>query len=244
MKFLDGVEPINFDEKEHKYTDKTGRELISVTTLIHLYQPIFDPTGEILINKAIKEGVTPEELRKQWDYERDAACERGTQAHKELEYWIDNGKIDKKGEYKDVVKQIKNIKFKGDLKSETILWSKKYGIAGTCDLFDFYDSNQVDIWDLKTNKSIKKTSFFRRGQGFEMMLPPIQHLQNANFIVYSLQLSIYELLVEELGFWVNNKTLIYVTPKTKEVKLIPVLPLRKEALAIIEHYHKNKNIIT
>ncbi len=243
MKFLDGVEPINFEEVEHKYTTQKGEGLISVSTLVHEYVPLFDSTGEILIKKAAKDGITPEELKKQWDFERDSACLRGKTVHSEMEYWIDNKKIDKKGEFADVIKQIKKIDFRGQIKSETILYSEAMKLAGTVDLIDFYQDFNANILDLKSNKALKKTSFFTRGVGFEMMLYPINHLQSCNFVHYSLQLHIYAILLEEMGYWVNEKTLIYITPKERKIKLHPILPLRKEAISI-KHYNwtqfKNK----
>lgn len=240
MKFLDGVEPIIFKEKEHKYFTKSGKELISVSTIIKLYSQPFDPTGEILIRCAEKQGKTPDELRKEWDYERDSSCDRGHKLHKEAEYWIENKKIDKKGEFVDVIKQLKNIQFKGDLKSETILYDETLGLAGTADLIDIYNNCFIDLWDFKQNKAIKKSSFFRRGEGYQMMQYPIQHLMDCNYVHYSLQLTIYSLLLENAGYWINNTTLLYLTPKQRQLKQIPVPSLRKEALAIINHYNKTK----
>ncbi len=244
MKFLEGVEPIIFKEKEHQYFTPQGQELISASTLVHEYSPPFDPTGSILINKAEKLGISPEELRKQWDYERDSACERGTQFHKEAEYWVENRKVAPankyKGQYRDVIKQLKQITFKGTPITETVVYSVRLGLAGTIDLLDMYDTNKADIKDWKTNKALKFKSFFKRGLGYQKMLPPVGHLLDCNFVHYSLQLAIYEILMEENGYWINDKTLYYINPKTRIVEHHKVLPLRKEAMKIINHFNINK----
>jgi len=234
MKFLPGVEPISFDHDKHIYSDG-DRQLISVTTLIHKYVPEFDPTGEIIARCAARDGVTVEELRAEWDWECEKACIKGRSLHSQMEYWIDHGKIGP-GDFQDVVGQFANLGFKGKLRSETIIYSKELGIAGTVDVTDCYGNNELDVIDFKTNKALKKTSFFKRPGGFEKMLPPVRHLMSCNFIHYSIQQELYGILLEEAGYWINDRVILYLNPKTRILEKHPCLPLRKEAEAIIEHY--------
>ncbi len=235
MKFLPGVEPIEFKEKEHQYFSK-GKELISATTLIHLYVPPFDPTGEIIARCAARDGKTVDKLRAEWDLECTKKCDSGHVLHKQMEHWIDHRKI-LPGDFDDVVKQFAKFKFNGKLISETIVYSNTLGIAGTVDLIDHYGDNEADLLDFKQNKSLKKQSFFHRDKGgFEKMLHPVSHLMNCNFVTYSLQMCLYALLLEEYGCWVNEKTLLYLNPKTRVLERHATLNLRKEMEAIIEHY--------
>lgn len=231
---------ISFEPVAHKYTDENGQELISVSTLIHKYTKEFDLDGSILKRCAEKKGVTPEELKAEWLKINKDSCDYGHGVHAEIEYFIKNGKIQKNGIYKDIVKKFKKIKFKGKLQSEVRLSNLNFRIAGTADLVEFVDNNIINLLDIKTNRALKKTSFFTRGVGFEMMLYPVQHLQSCNFVHYSLQLHIYAILLEELGYWVDEKTLIYITPKERQIKLHPILPLRNEAIAMIKHYNLTK----
>lgn len=226
------VEPLIFKEKEHRYFTKSGKELISCSKLIHKYSPEFDPKGEIIAGSAKKKGKTVEELRKEWDYERDSANEKGTNFHKQAEYWVENKQI-QDSDYKDVILQLSKFPFKGQLQSETTIYSQELGIAGTVDLIDWFDNN-CDVLDFKTNKKLKKLSFFRKG--YEMMLYPVNHLMNCNFVHYSLQQEIYAIILEENGYWVENKTLLYINPKTRLIEQHPVQPLREEAMNIIKHY--------
>lgn len=236
MRFLQNTTPVNFNVEKHEYTTLDNKKLVGVNELIHLYREPFDEDGQLLIRCAQKKGISPEELRKQWDQKRDDSCVRGHNLHEEIEYYILNRKIKKDGQFIDAVKQIKKYKFKGKLIPEVVIWSPKYGLAGTVDLLDVYGDYQVDIGDWKQNAEIKQKSFYTRGSGYQMMLWPLSHLMDCNFIHYSLQLSLYELILEEYGYWVNEKKLYHLNPKTNKFDIYSTLSLRKEALNIINHY--------
>ncbi len=235
MKFLKGVVPITFNEPEHKYY-LDGEQLTSVSSLIHLYTPEFDPDGSILRNCSIKRGVSEGELRKEWDKERDDACDRGHQLHHEAEFWIDNKRFKPKGKWRDVVSQIAGLPFKGSLISETIIYSDKLKLAGTVDVIEEIAPKTCNIWDFKQNKKLSYKSFFKRGEGYSKMLYPVDHLLNCNYILYSLQLQIYGILLEQNGYKVGDKTLIYIPPKTRIIELHPIQDLKKEAWDLIEHF--------
>lgn len=232
MKFLDNKQ-IFFDPELHKY--RLGQDdYISASTLVKKYAPEFDADGTILARCAAKRGITPEELQKEWDDNRDDAGEYGTRFHAEAEYWVDTGKI-RKTEFSDIIKQLKKIKFRGKLRSETIIYSEELKIAGTVDLLDQY-GDELNILDYKTNKQLKKTAFYSKETGYSKMLYPINHLMDCNFIHYSLQQEIYGLILEQYGYWVNEKILLYINPKTRKIEEHPIEPLRKEAQDIISHF--------
>lgn len=235
---------LTFDKENHKYFNKHGIEYISVSHLIELYRPKFDPTGEIIKRKAEKLGVSVQQLRKEWDDIRDNAAIKGTAIHKLAEDWINTGEWDKTSQYSNAIEQISKMEFKGQLHSETRIFSDKFGIAGTIDLIDEYKNKELNIWDFKSNKALKKKSFFsKEKRGYEMMLFPCEHLMDCNFVHYSLQLNIYSIIMEENGYWTNDKTLIYINPKTNLIELHPVLPLRDDALLMIKHYNRVKFLL-
>lgn len=235
MKFLRGKNKIKFDPVEHKYT-LDGENFPSVSTLIHLYCPPFDPTGEIIARCAAKRGITVAELRKEWDFERDSACDRGHTLHSEAEHWIDTAEINEQGQYVETVRNISKIPFVGRLKSETVIYSENFKLAGTVDVIEQFPRKYCNIWDFKQNKKLSMKSFFERGKGYSYMLYPVNHLMNCNFVHYSLQLHIYALILEDNGYTVGEKRLIYVPPNTTEIQVHPVLELKAEAKAIISHF--------
>ncbi len=57
---------VKFEPVEHKYTDIEGNKYISVTQLLNLYVPDFDPTGIILYKCSQREGISKETLQQRW----------------------------------------------------------------------------------------------------------------------------------------------------------------------------------
>src|SRR3990167_9876162 len=110
---------IRFEPVEHRYFNDKGEELISVSKLLSFYKQPFDEDGSILLRCAQKEGISPEELKKQWEDKKDSACVRGKNFHAQIEHFIKTGQILDK-DYKDVIEKFALIKFDGKLKSETI----------------------------------------------------------------------------------------------------------------------------
>lgn len=229
-----------FKADTHQYFTKQGQELAPVSHVIKKYCQKFDPTGEIIARCAARDGKTVEEKRKEWDEIRDTASDKGNSFHRQAEHWVKTKTI-LDDDYKDVISQLTKIPFKGTLHSEVKLFSEELGIAGTSDLMDQHNGI-VDIYDFKTNKELKKKSFFDvKSRQYKYMLSPVSHLMDCNFVHYSLQLSIYQILLEEHGYWVNDKTLLYITPKTRQIKIHPTLPLYDEAWEIINDFKRRQS---
>lgn len=229
---------IHFDEPSHTYTRKdTGEKLISVSTLLGKYKQPFDPDGAILKKCAEKKGVTPEELKAEWEKTKVDACVRGTSFHTQVEEYINTKKIPD-GPDKDIVESFAKIKFKGKLYSEVLIYSLEDMIAGTADLIELFPKSHFNLYDFKTNKKLEKYSPWGK-----RMLSPINHIYDCNFNVYQLQLSLYSYLLEEKGFWVKEMAIFYVNPKSREIEVHPIDNMRNDVLKLIDHY-KNPNTIS
>ena len=226
-----------FKPETHKYF-LDGKELVSCSTLVKFFSPTFDEKGEIIKRCADREGITVEELQKRWDKEKNDAADRGNSFHTQAQYWVENKKVGE-GDYKDIVKQLTKFKFKGKLIAERKVYNKDFGIAGTIDLTEIFKNNVKYLYDYKTNKKLKMRGFFdREKRRFTNMLDPIKHLEDCNFVHYSLQLSLYRLIEEENGSWVDGTEILYVNPKTRQIERYPVKYYRKECLRMIEQYKK------
>lgn len=116
---------------------------------------------------------------------------------------------------------------------ELLMWNDEYKIAGQSDKVFITTSRgtrYVDIDDYKTNKEIRKAGF--RG---ERMLPPINHLQNCNYIHYSLAISLYAWMMEEFGFTVRHLGFHHYNNK------YDIEYLKDDVLKMLR-YHKNRNL--
>ena len=105
-----------------------------------------------------------------------------------------------------------NPKYSGktlnEILKEVIVYSKELGIAGTIDLLVYNsEQNMYHLVDWKTNKRIDKNSF-RNKKG---ILSSSQHLDDCNFVNYSLQLSFYRYILERYyGLEVGSQTLFHL----------------------------------
>jgi hypothetical protein len=73
-----------FDEGPHRYTDTNGNEYISTTTIIGNYVPKFD-ADFWAHKKAIEQGVSEREIKRQWERIKNEACSRGNFKHNMFE---------------------------------------------------------------------------------------------------------------------------------------------------------------
>jgi hypothetical protein len=90
---------------------------------------------------------------------------------------------------------------------ELIIWNDEYQVAGQADrvfIETVFGDRYVDIDDYKTNKVLKRTSYYVRGKGHQMMKPPIQHLMDCKHVRYNLQVSMYAYFLEAMGFKVRQ----------------------------------------
>jgi len=226
---------VTFEPIEHAYTTKDGQRLISVSQLIKKFSPEFDPDGSILRRKAAELGVSPEELKKEWDKKKDDSCVFGTNFHKSAEHFIETGKILKDDNQKLVKALKKKVKFAGNVFSEQLLYNLNFGIAGTTDVVEYFEEdNSISLKDFKTNgwasgKPLEKFSIFKN-----RMLPPLSNKFCTQFYKYCLQLSLYGWMLEEKGYWVKDLTLLHI--RRDDIEIHPVPYLRNDVITILNHH--------
>lgn len=190
-----------FDEERHLYF-VNGVPHPSVSSLIKKHETKVD-FDVIAQRVATREGKTVEEIQAQWTKVKEDACALGTQTHSYGEFY-DGTQIPQNG-FQEAAK-----KFWDELPpyyevvhKELRMYSRKYQYAGTCDilLLDKRTDTLV-IPDFKTNKDLWKS--------YQMMKKPFEHLKQNNYNKYQLQLSYYQLMIEEAGFKVSNRALIWL----------------------------------
>jgi len=240
------LEPI-----EHVYIHrKTGIKYQSVTKTIASIEPHFDAEGvsaaiERQADTAKQEvyiGMTQEQILEYWQMLNDEANTYGTLVHNTIEtylkankWWFPTDPFQQKviAGY-DALKIDEGIK----LHSERIMFSEKYELAGTSDLVIDIDNVWFDIGDYKTNKKIN----FYNPYGHETLLKPFDHLQNCQYSIYSLQLSIYAYMyeLEQPTRKCRQIYIMYWDKNTESFMRIPVIYLKKEAKQLLE-LHKYNN---
>jgi hypothetical protein len=152
------LEPI-----EHKYIHKlTGEKFKSVTTVLGMLEPEFNSEQVALAisqqdpsrKKEKYQNMSQEEILVEWKRINDEANAYGTEIHEIMERYLLANKIYiPKNDYeKEIISKFQKVDdMSGDIYPETILFSEKYKIAGTCDILEIKDG-YFNILDFKTNK--------------------------------------------------------------------------------------------
>jgi ATP-dependent exoDNAse (exonuclease V) beta subunit len=213
-----------FDPIEHKYHYK-DQHFISVTQFISRFHREFD-TKYWSKKKAEDRGVDQIEVLNEWNRLKNRSNEIGTMTHNWIENYfnriyqdlpIDLDVIDRINKFN--VAFAKYLHKLTPIKFEQRIFSKKWKIAGMIDsLFLFKDS--VIIFDWKTNKKFNTD----KDPIFEYLLEPFDDLPKNHFNEYSIQVSLYRLILKEIGIDVKNCYLLHIGPDD-DAKLYKALDL-------------------
>lgn len=234
------LEPI-----EHVYIHKeSGKKYKSVTTVISLIEEEFKSEEVALAIENQFDGdkqeqyldMTKDQILDYWQEINDEANEYGTYVHELIEeYLLKNKWFFPKDEFdKKVIREFNKVNFElgRECYPERIMFSEEYELAGTADLIVDIDDIYFDLGDWKTNSKFNYYSPY--GQTLKA---PFEHLQDCQYVVYTLQLSTYVLMYEmETGkkcrhIWIGH------WDKEKEVwSKIPVMYMKHEALKLMKHW--------
>jgi len=269
---------IVFNAADHSYKSVEAEDInwISVTSLVSSFKEQFDAVAIATKSSKNKKskwyGIDPELIQEIWKQESERAMALGTFYHNQRESDLCSlASIEKEGiplpvyspVEKDGVKHAPNQKLTDGVYPEHMVYLKSAGICGQSDLVEVVN-NKVNIIDYKTNKEIK-TESFKDWEGIsKKMLNPIAHLDDCNFVHYSLQLSIYMYIIlkhnpklqpgkmflhhivfeEEGKDKYGNPITKYSEqgdPIVKEVTPIEVPYLKDEVISIVNWLHDNRN---
>ena len=195
---------MTFTEFDHRYLDSFNHEYTSVTRLIHDAFPAFDGPAAAA-RKSARTGIPAEQYLREWDTIRDTASGDGTRTHENCENQI-LGRLEKMHQPRD---DEERFRFRAawyaveDLKKqfrriepEKLVFSPRFLVAGSIDLFCQIDEMNFAIGDWKFVKAIKYQGFGGRAG----IHPATIGLQDCNFIHYALQLNIYKMILKLEGY--------------------------------------------
>lgn len=221
-----------FNKENHTYKNpETNRFYISVSRLLSLYKEPFDRDFHAE-RKAIKEGVSKEEIINKWAKINKDACDKGHNVHQIIENYIKEDIIGDEQLIAELNKVFDKSKYKA-IRNEYTVYSDEFEVAGTSDLICDIDSNTFDVYDFKTNKKFT----FDNGYG-KYLKPPLNNLQQCHYNDYSIQLSLYAYLYAALT---NKKVrkICILYHNGKEFKCYQTPYLYWEISVLLKHYIKN-----
>ena len=193
--------PLQFEEQRHIYT-LNGIKLPSVSKLVEQHAYPFDE-AKFLPLCAKRENLTEHELKHKWQTINKRACDLGSDTHSFMENY-------RGYQVPTTLQEEAGVKYIKSLEGEYIVsfrelraFSKEFMYAGTMDLpLEVVRNSNYIIDDYKTNKDLFKA--------FDYLKPPFNYLEASPFNKYQLQLSYYQIMLEEVGLTIENRRIVYL----------------------------------
>lgn len=205
---------IVLDKKTHVYTCE-GRRLASVGSLVKRVTPQFDAHFNAQ-RVAEREGKTKDQVLVEWERNRDAACDTGIQLHEFIDRVLSGRPPEEKQQGEAVPPKCrqwlawweKAEESLSPVETEHIVGSLELGIAGTQDMLaESSKTEKLHVFDWKNNKAMRDRNDYGK-----TLLPPFDDLPDCELTRYSLQVSLYRLLVElEMCEEIGESWIVHVT---------------------------------
>lgn len=207
---------ISFDEGPHIYTIDGDSGFTSVTKFCHHNFEEFN--ADLIIDRMMRSknwsnskyfGMTKQQIKDQWEKNRDIAAAAGTKMHYDIECFYNNiGVTNKSTEFKYFMNFMKAHKHLKPYRTEWMIWDKELQMAGSIDMIFEREDGSLDIYDWKRCKEMKTENKWQSAK-----TECISHLPDTNYWHYSLQLNTYKYLIEKnYGKKVNDLYLVCLHP--------------------------------
>lgn len=244
--YLDGVQYISVSDVTHRYKPITSEQMAE--NCVKKWQKEQDPSYKYY-------GMSKEQILAQWKVKSDKACDFGTDVHAfgESMFYYMIGEPERileecKEQFTENGPQPSNpqeeaiVKFWNDLPenfvpvlAETKVFNRNgTQYAGTFDILFYYveepesPKNGLVIFDYKTNEDLYKN------YNNQKLLWPFQDMLDQAVSYYTLQLGCYQVPLENLGYKVIARRLIWVRPNGsyEKVKIDSIADRIRKALNI------------
>lgn len=199
---------VSFEEATHKYKVNNNELTHSVSDIIKQYSKPFD-ANKISVFTAKKRQVEKQIILDEWEQLKNESIKIGKSAHKFAEDYFNNKNIKPVTGYDKAI-----IKFWNEvpehiipLYSELKIFHKEKLFGGTPDnLWYNTATGMIIITDYKTNKDL-----FKNYKG-QKLLQPFTNLLDNPYNKYQIQLSLYQILIEQVPIIkVASRKIVYLT---------------------------------
>lgn len=224
---------IQFDEPTHTYTIDGDSDYTSVTTWNHSHFKEFN--ADLIIEKMINSkywhknkyyGKTAEEIKEEWEQNRDEAAIAGTKMHYDIECYyngleVSNDSIEYKYFQAFVADNVELVPYR----TEWTVWDSELKIAGSIDMVYENLDGTLSIYDWKRSKGIVRNKQFEE----YATISCISHIPDTNFWHYALQLNTYKAIIEKnYGKLVTTLRLVCLHPNQQTYQIIDIPDLTEE----------------
>ncbi len=197
---------LTFDEESHTY--KVGSKSInySVSGLIKKLTIPFDAQA---VSAAMSRttGMSQDEILQSWETKSKLACKKGNEAHLFGELYPFNRHIKPRTKQEQAI-----VKFWNDIPEHIVpvimelqMYHKEYMFAGTSDILLYNTkTNNYVLGDYKSNADLFKNYKCKK------LLSPFNFLLDNPFNKYQIQLSLYQILLEQLNLKVEKRKIVWL----------------------------------
>jgi ATP-dependent exoDNAse (exonuclease V) beta subunit len=254
-------ERITFLEEPHIYLidGKEVPKLQSVTQFVHTFFSHFN-ADQVITNMMKSKnwpnskyfGMSSNEIKQGWDIIRDEAANAGTKMHLAIEQFY-NHQIDSSveldqdktvidtDEYRHFEVFFKDYQHLKPFKTEWRIFDEKVKIAGSIDMIfldpDDDSGKSLYIFDWKRSKCINTSNIYQKA------LYPISHLDDCNYIHYTLQLNVYRKIIQDnYGYKVNKLAIVVFHPNNPSYQIYELDILDDVMEKIWQHRLKQLNL--
>lgn len=255
-------ENISFDEGPHIYTitrerlnPENGEKekyydsgFTSVTTWCHSHFPHFD--ADKIIDKMMRSpkwpknkyyGKTKEEIKAEWDANRDEAARAGTKMHYDIECFYNNVIPENDSIEYTYFQNFEEERTKvggfGEkwkpFRTEWTVYDEELRLSGSIDMIYEDENGVLKIYDWKRSKEIKKTNPWENAT-----TECINHFPSSNFWQYCLQLNTYKSIIERnYGKKVDELCLVCLHPDNKNGNYLRIkVPILIDEIEDLKNY--------
>ena len=230
-----------FYEESHTYVHQK-KQLTPASNIVESFAEEFD-TEKHATRVAFKRGISKEVVKKEWADGAKEAAGFGTITHNFGERYaqakfFDNTDlsiiIPSNGHERAVIRYWNGLPAHIiPVYLELRMYSKEYSYAGTCDILLYNTiTKKFILADYKTNKDLFKNFRGKR------MYTPFGHFLDMPYNHYQIQLSLYQVLLEEQGFEVEDRHIVWLLPDGN-YKLYKTKDLRKLLKKYLNDYRRS-----
>jgi len=200
----DYFKDLKFYSEGHKYLIN-NKEILSVSSLLYSFIEKIDWSKKTAKTEK-KLGISQAEVLKLWEENKNNAAKKGSKVHHYAEHEI-GFRIPESPQEVAILKfflDLNQSRYK-IIHKELSMYHKKYYYSGTSDLiiYDTFTDTYI-IADYKTNSNLFKNFAEQK------LLYPFDELLDSPYSKYELQLSFYQILLEQTGIKVSERWLIWV----------------------------------
>lgn len=256
LKSLKVFDSVTFFDKDHSYKiNGQPSAKYSVTGLVNTVKTPFEEDKWASI-KAKEYGCTPEEVKQVWKKNNQMATLQGSVLHSYIDNFYQNKVIPYDREQaKSILGETLQNTMQENLKTlvrhfadfykdtkDTILPIKNEFVLGdinetrVCGMLDMLaynlQTNEFEIYDFKTNKEFNEISPFNK-----KLNHPVESLDDCEYNIYSLQLSLYKLFIEKYtDIKISNLKIVWFTINNDSYKILKLKTLEDDVQKLLTSY--------